>query len=330
MSFHPSASIDCHTTPMEVLLPFIQQTMNSPDHMTTNGTKFNDDDKNGSRSSFTGKNCCHYHNTSGQYICRCPPNHFNKSLFSEDLLCISQIGTLAFYQALLSEFIGTMLLTLICTSTGLPITSKPVPDLHGAFVAGFTIATIVVAFGHISGAHVNPAVTVSFLVACEIDIVRALCYIGMQLLGAISGSCLLKFLAPSKVQGNLGLNTITPGVTVSQAIVVEFIITFILCYTVHAICDKRREDIGGSKALAVGLAITVGCLFGGPYTGASMNPARSFGPATVLNTWNNHWVYWFGPLTGSIVAAIIYTYVLKQQIPIVVRTDSRSRSYTNK
>ncbi|CAF4862909.1 unnamed protein product, partial [Rotaria magnacalcarata] len=80
---------------------------------------------------------------------------------------------------------------LICTSTGLPITSKPVPELHGALVTGFTIATIVVAFGHISGAHVNPAVTVSFLVACEIDIIRAFCYIGMQLLGAISGSCLL-------------------------------------------------------------------------------------------------------------------------------------------
>ncbi|CAF0777962.1 unnamed protein product [Rotaria sordida] len=328
MSFHPSPSIDCHTTPMEVVLPFIQQTMNSSDHITKNDTKYNANENDRSRSSsYTDKTCCHYHNLSGQYICRCSPRNCNKSIFTGDLLCISQIGTLAFYQALLSEFIGTMLLTLICTSTGLPITSKPVPDLHGAFVAGFTIATIVVGFGHISGAHVNPAVTVSFLVACEIDIIRGLCYIGMQLLGAISGSCLLKFLAPSNVQGNLGLNTITPGVTVPQAILVECIITFILCYTVHAICDKTREDIGGSKALAVGLAIIVGCLFGGPYTGASMNPARSFGPATVTNSWEHHWVYWFGPLTGSIVAAIVYTYILKQQVPIIVRTESRLHTY---
>jgi MIP family channel proteins len=325
MSFHPSPSVDCHTTPMEVLLPFIQQTANDQDHSKNNGTAFNTDTRNRSRSSSTvAKTCCDYHTRSGQYIFRCPPQRLNKSIFAEDLLCISQIGTIAFYQALFSEVIGTMLLTLICTSIGLPITSKSVPDLHGALAAGFIIATIVVGFGHISGAHINPAVTVSFLVACEIDIVRALCYIGMQLLGAVSGSCLLLLIAPSHAQGNLGINTITGGVTVSQAIIVECIITFILCYTVHAICDKQREDIGGSKALAVGLAIIVGCLFGGPYTGASMNPARSFGPATVMNSWENHWVYWFGPLSGSILAAIIYTYVLRQRPPIVVHTDSRS------
>jgi MIP family channel proteins len=327
MSFHPSPSIDCHTTPMEVQLPFIQEAMNNQDYTRNNGIKSTVDDTTRSRSpSNVGKLCCDYHTSSGQYIFRCPPSRFRKSLYADELLCISQIATTAFYQALFTEFLGTMLLTLICTSTGLPITNKSVPDLHGALVAGFVIATMVVGFGHISGAHINPAVTVSFLVACEIDIIRALCYIGMQLLGAISGSCILKFLAPSHSEGNLGVNTITEGVTTFQAVIVEFIITFILCYTVHAICDKQREDIGGSKALAVGLAIIVGCLFGGPYTGASMNPARSFGPATVMNSWKNHWVYWLGPLTGSIVAAIMYTYVLKQQPPIVVRTDSRRRS----
>ncbi len=325
MSFHPSPSVDCHTTPMEVVLPFIQQTAIEQEHRKNNGTAANVNSNSRSRSSSTvTKTCCDYHTTSGQYIFRCPPKRLNKSIFAEDLLCISQIGTVAFYQALLSEFIGTMLLTLICTSTGLPISSKSVPDLHGALAGGFIIATIVVGFGHMSGAHINPAVTVSFLVACEIDAVRAFCYIGMQLLGAVSGSCLLKLIAPSHAQGNLGVNTITEGVTVSQAILVECIITFILCYTVHAICDKQREDIGGSKALAVGLAIIVGCLFGGPYTGASMNPARSFGPATVMNSWANHWVYWFGPLSGSIIAAIIYTYVLRQRPPVVVRIDSRS------
>jgi MIP family channel proteins len=328
MSFHPSPSVDCRTTPMEVQLPFIQEAMNNQAHRNNNGIKSDIDEIPESHSSSNvGKICCTYHTSSGQYIFRCPPSRFSRSLFSDELLSISQIATVAFYQALLSEFLGTMLLTLICTSTGLPISGKSVPDLHGTLVTGFAIATIVVGFGHISGAHINPAVTVSFLISCEIDIVRALCYIGMQLLGAISGSCLLKFLAPSYAQGNLGMNTITAGVTVSQAIIVEFIITFILCYTVHAICDKQREDIGGSKALAVGLSIIVGSLFGGPYTGGSMNPARSFGPATVMNSWKNHWVYWLGPLTGSVVAAIMYTYVLKQQPPIVVRTDSRSRSF---
>jgi len=282
------------------------------------------EEKEASSSSIVHKSCCDYHTQTGQYIFRCPPNRAKRLINEENPLWLSQIGTIAFYQALLSEFIGTMLLTLICISTGLPIATKVVPDLHGALVGGFTIATLIVNFGHLSGAHINPAVTVSFLVACEIDIIRALCYIGMQLLGATTGSLLLKVLAPANSQGTLGVTMITDGVSVSQAIIVESIITFVLCFTVHAICDKKREDIGGSKALAVGLAITVGCLFGGPYTGGSMNPARSFGPATVTNTWKDHWVYWVGPMIGSILAGLMYNYVLRQRPPIIVRSESRS------
>ncbi|CAF0741565.1 unnamed protein product [Adineta steineri] len=327
MSFHPSASIDCHTTPMEILSPFIQETQDNQGRIRSNGGMgMRNIPERPRRSSFVTKSCCDYHTTSGQYIFRCPPTCLSKSCLHPNALCISQIATFAFYQALLSEFIGTMLLTLVCTSTGLPIASRSVPDLHGALAGGFVIATLVVGFGNISGAHFNPAVTVSFLVACEIDFVRAFCYICMQLLGGISGSCLLTLIAPSQTQGNLGLTTITPGVSISQAIIVEAIITFILCYTVHAICDKHRDDIGGSKALAVGLAIIVGCLFGGPYTGASMNPARSFGPATVMNSWENHWVYWVGPLSGSCIAAIMYTYIFRQQPQIVVTKDPNPRS----
>ncbi|CAF0926450.1 unnamed protein product [Adineta ricciae] len=323
MSFHPSPSVDCHTTPMEVLSPFIQEAIDKQDPIRSNGGLPNLDNRQRPRASSTvAKTCCDYHTTSGQYIFRCPPTRLNRAVFTGEALCISQIRTLAFYQALLSEYIGTMLLTLICTSTGLPITSKAVPDLHGALAGGFAVATLVVAFGHMSGAHINPAVTVSFLVACEIDIVRALAYVGVQLLGAISGSFLLSLLAPVHAQGNLGLTTIAPDVTISQAVIIECIITFVLCYTVHAICDKHREDIGGSKALAVGLAVITGALFGGPYTGGSMNPARSFGPATMTNTWENHWIYWFGPLSGSILAAIIYTYILRKRPPIVLLTDS--------
>ena len=251
-------------------------------------------------------------------------NSLNKTKSSEKLLCLSQLGTITFYQALFSELIGTMLLTLVCTSTGLPVASKPIPDLYGALAAGCIIILIIIGFGHISGAHVNPAVTITFLVTCEIDIMRALCYISMQLLGAASASSLLRFLAPSFAQGNLGMTMITKDVTIIQAIIVEAIITFVLCYTIHAICDKKRDDIGGLKAVAVGLAVTVGCLFGGSYTGASMNPARSFGPAITMNSWENHWVYWLGPLTGSIFAGIIYGYLLKYQISVTTSTDIRT------
>ena len=204
----------------------------------------------------------------------------------------------------------------------LPIASKSVPDLNGALASGLVVATIVVGFGYISGAHINPAVTTTFLVVTEIDIVRAFFYMIAQILGAITGSGIVRMITPVYAHGNLGMTLVTPGVTLSQAFMVEFFITFILCYTVHAICDRDRDDVGGSKALAAGFAVTIGCLFGGPYTGASMNPARSFGPAVVMNNWQNHWIYWFGPLTGSIVAALIYKIVLKKHPPHIVRSGS--------
>ena len=246
-----------------------------------------------------------------------------------------QVVQLEFYQALLCEFLGTMLLVIVATSTGLPVAHRPVPDLNGALASGLIVATVIVGFGYISGAHINPAVTVTFLAAAEIDFLRALCYIGMQLLGAISASALVFSITPAHARGSLGMTMVTDGVTLTQAFVVEFIITFILTYTVHAICDQRRDDVGGSKALAVGFAVTLGCLFGGPYTGGSMNPARSFGPAWALGIWEHHWIYWFGPLAGSITAALIYTRILRKPQPkskpsIVVVPRSQSRSSLNR
>ncbi len=252
----------------------------------------------------------------------------NLSKIADKLYTVGQTKKLEFYQALLSEFIGTMLLTLICTGTGLSITSRPVPDLNGALVAGLIVATIIVGFGHVSGAHINPAVTVAFLVSLDIDFLRALCFIGMQLLGAITASSLVRGLTPLHAQDHLGMTMIAPGISLTQAFIVEFIITFILCYTVRAICDPHRDDIGGSKALAVGFAVTIGCLFGGPYTGASMNPARSFGPAVVMNSWTNHWIYWLGPLAGSITASLLYTRVFK--IPALSTVRSGSHASVNK
>jgi MIP family channel proteins len=309
-----SSFLDNHKKPMEVTIPLI-----NPEPSSNNGTLqavVNIINKAAS--------------SSDQPFVQSPDKEPKISTMSNKLFPVAELKTLTFYQALLSEFIGTLLLTLVCTSPGLQITSKPVPDLHGSLAAGLVVATIVVGFGHTSGAHINPAVTVSLLVANETNILRAFFYIVVQLLGAISASSLLRSLVPPHAQANLGMTMVTEGISVSQAFVVEFIITFMLCYTVHAVGDKRRDDIGGSKALAVGLVVVVGCLFGGPYTGASMNPARSFGPAAVMDIWENHWIYWLGPMTGSIAAALIYTRILKKPSPIVILSDSHLRLNTNK
>ena len=313
--FVPAASLDSHTQPMDTKTPLMQGSLNSEN--TSNGRTL----PSPTIEKLAGNR--------EEAVVLYPPNEQRTSNASEKFFRISQIKTVSFYQALLSEFLGTMILTLICTSTGLPIGSTAIPALHGALVSGFIVATLIVGFGHASGAHINPAVTVSFLVVGEIDLLRALCYIGMQLLGAVSASALVRFLAPPSAHDNLGMTTITAGVSLLNAFIVEVIITFILCHTVHAICDKRRDDIGGSKALAVGLAVTVGCLFGGPYTGGSMNPARSFGPAAVMGSWENHWIYWIGPMTGSLIAAALYARILKQKTSAVVYREVPTNSHAD-
>lgn len=329
--FVPSSSLDSHTMPMEVQIPLLDSASDAKDSSNNNADQYvNVIPSKQDTTTFVEKTSNNYRQPSVKYTDRSSYNESQVPKLSDRLFAPAQLVTATFYRALLSEFLGTMLLVLVGASIGLPVSNKSIPDLHGALAAGLTVATIIVGFGHTSGAHINPAVTVTFLVACEIDILRAICYIGMQLLGATAGCLLLRSITPPHAHSNLGMTLVTKDVSLSQACIVEFIITFILCYTVHAICDKRRDDIGGSKALAVGLSVVIGCLFGGPYTGGSMNPARSFGPATVMNSWENHWVYWLGPLSGSIVAALIYAHILKKPHPIIVHSESHSHVHIDK
>ncbi|CAF0853568.1 unnamed protein product [Didymodactylos carnosus] len=266
------------------------------------------------QTSTVARGCFHFDLKSGRFAFQVPL-HNNSSFGRSGISCLTQLKQFSFYQALISEFVGTMFLTLFACSTGLPIGRRQeVPDLHGILVGGLTLSTLIVCFGHVSGCNINPAVTLSLLFACHIDIIRTICYIAVQLLGAFCGSCLLKSLAPTIAREKLGVTNISEGVTVQQAFIVELIITFILCYTILAACDKNREDVGGSKALSIGIALIIGSLFGGPYSGGSMNPARSFGPAAVAGIWKNHWIYWFGPITGGVAAAICYNHILKQRI----------------
>ena len=199
-----------------------------------------------------------------------------------------------------------MILTLYACSIGLPISEKNVPSINGCLGGGLTLATLVWCLGIISGGHFNPAVSLAFFFTGKINPILTVLYVGFQLVGGITGAFILQGLAPNGTAGNLSVTLVHKDILLSQAYAIELIITFVLMITIFSCVDSRRNDLGGSFPLQIGLAVTIGALFGGKFTGGSMNPARSFGPAVATGIWTDHWIYWLGPISGSVLAGIVY------------------------
>jgi MIP family channel proteins len=177
-----------------------------------------------------------------------------------------------------------------------------------ALAHGCVLAVMISAMGHISGGHFNPAVTVGALVGGKIKGQKAGLYIASQLIGAVVAGVLLRLVYPEATWQpvNLGTPGLAPGVGMGTGIVVELVLTFFLVLVVFGTGIDER---GAWKAIAgFGIGFTVLCdiLMGGPITGASMNPARTFGPGLAAGFWADHLVYWIGPLAGGALAGTIY------------------------
>lgn len=177
---------------------------------------------------------------------------------------------------------------------------------------GGAIGLMVYAFGHVSGAHFNPAVTISMLVTKKISIKEAIPYIISQLVGAIVAAASLKAIIPdlgSKV--NFGTQP-GPSDILNQSVVsgfaVEAILTFFLV-TVIFMTAVHKKAPAGMYGLAIGGMIFLIHLVGVPLTGASVNPARTFGPALISGYWTNHLMYWIGPIVGAVIAGLIMNYI---------------------
>ena len=218
----------------------------------------------------------------------------------------------------IAEFIGTFALIFIGIGAIHHLGGVPGGLLGIALAHGLTIAVMVSATGHISGGQLNPAVSLGVFVAGKQSAATMLQYWAAQLAGAVAAALLCQMLA-----GPIGADVVKAGtpqlgewalkfgaasqvvpVTFGAGVCIEAVLTFFLVFVVLGTgVDGRAHRIGG---LAIGLTVALDILFGGPLTGAAMNPARTFGPALVTGLWKNHAVYWIGPLLGGALAGIIY------------------------
>lgn len=220
-------------------------------------------------------------------------------------------------RALVAETIGTFALIFIGAGVG----ALGIGGLVGVALAhGFVIVGFAYSYGHISGTHINPAVTIGVWLAGKMDTGRAFSYVVFQLLGGALGAFALRYVLGGTATG-LGVTGLAEGLKVGGAtisitpgmgLVIEAILTFFLVNAVlnAALSGKAGDLAGDLGGLAIGVTLVFAILMGGPLTGASLNPARSLGPAMATGNFANLWVYFAGPFLGAAVAAVLYRGIL--------------------
>ncbi|XP_059102454.1 aquaporin-4 isoform X1 [Peromyscus eremicus] len=202
------------------------------------------------------------------------------------MVAFKGVWTQAFWKAVAAEFLAMLIFVLL--SLGSTInwggSENPLPTdmVLISLCFGLSIATMVQCFGHISGGHINPAVTVAMVCTRKISIAKSVFYISAQCLGAIIGAGILYLVTPPSVVGGLGVTMVHGNLTAGHGLLVELIITFQLVFTIFASCDSKRTDVTGSIALAIGFSVAIGHLFA---------------------------VYWVGPIIGAVLAGALYEYV---------------------
>jgi MIP family channel proteins len=222
------------------------------------------------------------------------------------------------YRRAAAEAIGTFFLVLIGPGAAMVngFTRGVLGQVGVALAFAFVVIAMIFALGHLSGAHINPAVTLAFWSVRRFPGPEVLPYILAQCIGAAAASSVLR--AALGPVGNMGASL--PSIATSSAFLVEWLLSFALMFVIMAVAtDDRVAD--GFAALAVGLTVGFCALMGGPLTGASMNPARSFGPAIVGGIWRAHWLYWLAPITAMAVAARVYD-LLRATRPPTIRREA--------
>jgi MIP family channel proteins len=228
-------------------------------------------------------------------------------------------------QKLVAEFIGTFAVVFIaagaiCADQYVHAAGATgIGPLGAALAYGFAVGAMVSAFGHISGAHLNPAITIGCWVTKRLGTIQSLGYVIAQLLGAAAGAYTLSAILPESVWRpvSLGAPDLASDFTRMHGMALEAALTFAVVMVAFATVIDARGAFRQAAGLPLGLAVAVGYLVGAPFTGAAMNPARAFGPALALTPhhWQNHGVYWVGPLFGGVLAGVIYDRVFLRDQP---------------
>ncbi|VAI47846.1 unnamed protein product [Triticum turgidum subsp. durum] len=213
-------------------------------------------------------------------------------------------------RAYVAEFIATLL--FVFAGVGSAIAYGKLTDDGALDPAGLVAIAIAHAFAlfvgvaiaaNISGGHLNPAVTFGLAVGGHITILTGIFYWVAQLLGSTAACFLLKFVTHGKV----GTRHMMAGMNEFEGVVMEIVITFALVYTVYATAaDPKKGSLGTIAPIAIGFIVGANILAAGPFSGGSMNPARSFGPAVAAGNFAGNWVYWVGPLIGGGLAGFVY------------------------
>lgn len=202
-----------------------------------------------------------------------------------------------------TEALGTFFLVLIGLGAAMvdAFSGGGLGPVGIALAFTFVVTAVIYATGPLSCAHINPAVTLAFWSVRRLPLSDALAYITAQCGGAVLAS-----LALRSILGPVGdMGATLPRIPMASAFAMEWLLSFVLMFVIMA-ADADEPSVGVPAAMVVGLTVGFCALVGGPITGGSMNPARSFGPALVGDLWRGHWIYWLAPVTGAVVGVRAY------------------------
>ncbi|HEX9123243.1 MAG TPA: aquaporin [Actinomycetota bacterium] len=223
------------------------------------------------------------------------------------------------WKAPIAEFVGT--LALVFVGAGSVIMAGPSGSgLVGVALAhGLVMAVMVSITWHLSGGHLNPAVTIGVWVVGKISTALAATYVVAQMSGAVIGALLLRVTVPGPMwrAAHLGTPLLAPDLGTGRGVVLEAILAFFLVFAVFGTWIDERGPFSKTGGFTIGLVLAFDILAAGPLTGAAVNTARAFGPELVSGTWTGWWVYWVGPAAGGVLAAVVYWAVfLRDREPV--------------